>query len=767
MSIDNVKVSIGNSEIGFETGKLALQAPGSVVVTSGDTNVLVTTVANKSVRDGIDFFPLTVDVEERMYSAGKIPGGFFRREGRQTEKAILACRLIDRPLRPSFKDGFRCETQIIATVLSVDNENEYDILALNAASLGLQLAGVPLESAVGAVRMSLINDNWVVQATNSELVDSVFDMVVAGSLNSSGEVDIVMVEAGATDNAFEKIEEGSTAPSESIVADGIDASKEYIAKLIEAQKNLVSKREIPQIEWPIIEDYSDELKNQINDEFGPEIEVAMALTDRTERSEKQSELEEKAIEKFLNEEEDNSKAIKLAFKSIVKNIVRDRVLSGGARLDGRTPTDIRNISAEIDLLPTVHGSSLFLRGETQVLNVTTLGMSRLEQMLDTIDTVTSKRYMHHYNFPPYSTGEAYPMRGPKRREIGHGALAEKALVPVIPSKIDFPYTIRVVSEAISSNGSTSQASVCASSLSLMAAGVPIKEHVAGIAMGLISKDNNYVTLTDILGAEDALGDMDFKVAGTRSVITALQLDMKIEGLPADVLRRALNQAMEARNHILDIMEDTIAEPAETLSGNAPRLETIELPKDKIGEVIGPKGKNIKKIEEETGCSVEIDDDGILTLGSTEEDAILAGKEMVMLIIDPPEAEVGAQYDGEVVSVATYGAFVNILPGRDGLLHVSKFHSSKRVNNTEAVVSVGDKIKVNVDSIENGKVSLSPVEDLEIPEEAEGAESKNSRDRKSTRNKNGNRNGRDKKRGNEGKSSNRKRVSFEDEFEKGL
>ena len=767
MSIDNVKVSIGNSEIAFETGKLALQAPGSVVVTSGDTNVLVTTVANKSVRDGIDFFPLTVDVEERMYSAGKIPGGFFRREGRQTEKAILACRLIDRPLRPSFKEGFRCETQIIATVLSVDNENEYDILALNAASLGLQLAGVPLESAVGAVRMSLINDNWVVQATNSELEESVFDMVVAGSLNSNGEVDIVMVEAGATDNALDKIEEGSTAPSENIVADGIDASKEYIGKLIEAQKELVSKREIPQIEWPIVEDYSEELKKQINDDFASDIEAAMALTDRAERSEKQGQLEEQAIEKYLNEDEDNTKAIKLAFKSIVKNTVRDRVLSGGARLDGRTPTDIRNISAEIDLLPTVHGSSLFLRGETQVLNVTTLGMSRLEQMLDTIDTVTSKRYMHHYNFPPYSTGEAYPMRGPKRREIGHGALAEKALVPVIPPKVDFPYTIRVVSEAISSNGSTSQASVCASSLSLMAAGVPIKEHVAGIAMGLISKDDTYVTLTDILGAEDALGDMDFKVAGTRNVITALQLDMKIEGLPADVLRKALNQAMDARHHILDIMEDTISEPAESLSGNAPRLETIELPKDKIGEVIGPKGKNIKKIEEETGCSVEIDDDGILTLGSTEEEAIAAGKEMVMLIIDPPEAEVGAQYDGEVVSVATYGAFVNILPGRDGLLHVSKFHSSKRVNNTEAVVSVGDKIKVNVDSIENGKVSLSPVEDLEIPEEAEGGDSKNSRDRKPSRSKNGNRNGRDKKPGNNGKSSNRKRVSFEDEFEKGL
>ena len=768
MSIDNVKVNIGNAEIGFETGKLALQAPGSVVVTSGDTTVLVTTVANKSVRDGIDFFPLTVDVEERMYSAGKIPGGFFRREGRQTEKAILACRLIDRPLRPSFKDGFRCETQIIATVLSVDNENEYDILALNAASLGLQLAGVPLESAVGAVRMSLINDNWVVQATNTELEESVFDMVVAGSLNPKGEIDIVMVEAGATDNAFNKIDEGSAAPSENIVADGIDMSKEFIAKLIEAQKELVAKRDVPEIDWPIVEDYSEELKSQISEAFGSDIEAAMVITDRAERSEKQSELQELAVEKFLDEEDDNTKAIKLAFKSIVKNTVRDRVLSGGARLDGRTPTDIRNISAEINLLPTVHGSSLFLRGETQVLNVTTLGMSRLEQMLDTIDTVTSKRYMHHYNFPPYSTGEAYPMRGPKRREIGHGALAEKALVPVIPPKVDFPYTIRVVSEAISSNGSTSQASVCASSLSLMAAGVPIREHVAGIAMGLISKDDTYVTLTDILGAEDALGDMDFKVAGTRNVITALQLDMKIEGLPADVLRKALNQAMDARHHILDIMEDTIAEPAESLSGNAPRLETIELPKDKIGEVIGPKGKNIKKIEEETGCTVEIDDDGILTLGSTEEEAIAAGKEMVMLIIDPPEAEVGAEYDGEVVSVATYGAFVNILPGRDGLLHVSKFHSTKRVNNTESVVTVGDKIKVKVDSIENGKVSLSPVEDLDVPDDAVSEGNNKSNDRRPPRNRSNNRNNRGERNSkNSGKSSNRKRVSFEDDFEKGL
>ena len=766
MTVNNVKVTIGNSEITFETGKLALQAPGSVVVTSGETNVLVTSVANKSVRDGIDFFPLTVDVEERMYAAGKIPGGFFRREGRQTEKAILASRLIDRPLRPSFKDGFRCETQIIATVLSVDNENEYDILALNAASLGLQLAGVPLESPVGAVRMSLINDQWVAQATNTELEESVFDMVVAGSLNTSDQIDIVMVEAGANESSFSKIDEGSLAPSENVVADGIDLSKDYIMQLIKAQKELVSQREVPQIEWPLVEDYPQELLDAVTQEFQTNVEDVVAITDRSERSEAQKSLEAEVIEKFLDSEEDNSGTIKSAFKSLVKSTVRGRVISGGPRLDGRTPTDIRNITAEINLLPKVHGSAMFLRGETQVLNVTTLGMSRLEQMLDTIDTVTSKRYMHHYNFPPYSTGEAYPMRGPKRREIGHGALAEKALVPVVPPKVDFPYTIRLVSEAISSNGSTSQASVCASSLSLMAAGVPIREHVAGIAMGLISKDGEYVTLTDILGAEDALGDMDFKVAGTRNVITALQLDMKIEGLPSDVLRKALNQAMDARHHILDIMEDTISEPAESLSGNAPRLETIELPKDKIGEVIGPKGKNIKKIEEETGCTVEIDDDGILTLGSTEEDSIAVAKEMVMLIIDPPEAEVGEEYQGEIVSVASYGAFVNILPGRDGLLHVSKFHSSKRVGDVEKVVSVGDKLVVKVDSIEKGKVSLSPKEDLEIPEDAvsEGKSDSKRGKPSNDRGRNNRRNG-SKPSGNGNQK--RKRVSFEDEFEKGL
>ena len=758
MSVTNVTCNIGDKEIKFETGKLALQAPGSVVVTSGETNVLVTTVANESVREGIDFFPLTVDVEERMYAAGKIPGGFFRREGRQTEKAILACRLIDRPLRPSFKDGFRCETQIIATVLSVDNENEYDVLSLNAASLGLQLAGIPLESPVGAVRMSLINDEWVVQATNTEQEDSIFDMVIAGKLNENDEIDIVMVEAGAKENTFEKIDEGSLAPSEDIVADGIDMAKEFILSLINSQKELVSMNDIPSVDWPLIEDYTDELKSKIETSCKDELSEIASIIDRSERSTRQNELQEKVVEEFLDEEEDNSKSIKLAFKSIFKELVRDRVVGGGPRLDGRSPTDIRNISSEINLLPMVHGSSLFLRGETQVLNVTTLGMSRLEQMLDTIDTVTSKRYMHHYNFPPYSTGEAYMMRGPKRREIGHGALAEKAMLPVIPPKADFPYTIRVVSEAISSNGSTSQASVCASSLSLMAAGVPIREHVSGIAMGLISKNNEFVTLTDILGAEDALGDMDFKVAGTRGVITALQLDMKIEGLPSDILRKALEQAKDARHHILDIMEDTISEPADSLSGNAPRLESIELPKEKIGEVIGPKGKNIRKIEEETGASVEIDDDGILTLGSTEQEALDTAKEMVMAIIDPEEPEINQEYEGEVVSLAKYGAFINILPGRDGLMHISKFHSELRVSDPEKVLSAGEKINVVVDSIENGKVGLSPVNDLDIPEDAIEKRQSGSRDRKPRTSK--------PRRNNDG-NKNRKRVSFEDEFEKGI
>ena len=748
----NKKCDIGDAEIEFEHGKLAIQAPGSVVVSSGETIVLVTAVSNQDVREGIDFFPLTVDVEERMYSAGKIPGGFFRREGRQTEKAILACRLIDRPLRPSFKEGFRSETQIIATVLSVDNENDYDILALNGASLALQIAGIPLEAPVGAVRMSLVGDNWLAQATTEEKAEAVFEMVVAGKTNENGDVDIVMVEAGATEESLSLIENGSTTPNEEVVAKGIEEAKGYIDKIIKTQVEFAESCEVPEIEWTFVEDYSDELKQKIKDEFLDQITSVTNEQDRSERSAKQKVLAEEVIEKFDNEEDSIKNSIKLAFNSIVKEVIRSKVIEQGIRIDGRKSDEIRKLSAEINILPRVHGSALFQRGETQVLNVTTLGMSRLEQMLDTIDTVTSKRYMHHYNFPPYSTGEAYPMRGPKRREIGHGALAEKALLAVVPSKEVFPYTIRLVSEAISSNGSTSQASVCASSMSLMSAGVPIKEHVAGIAMGLIADQGEHVTLTDILGSEDALGDMDFKVAGTKDMITALQLDMKIEGLPSEVLAKALDQARIARLSILEIMNDVISEPAPDVNDNAPRLETMELPKDKIGEVIGPKGKNIRNIEETTGVTVEIDDEGTLTLGSTGDGDMEAAKEIINNIINPPEVEVGVEYEGEVVNIATFGAFINILPGRDGLLHISKFHSTERVSDPGKVLEVGQKLKVHVDSVDNGKVSLSLKEDLDVS--------------KDTKSEPRAKNGRKRNQGNDSQK-NRKRVSFEDDFEKGL
>ena len=747
----NKKCDIGNSEIEFEHGKLAIQAPGSVVVKSGETMVLVTAVANQGVREGIDFFPLTVDVEERMYSAGKIPGGFFRREGRPTENGILTARLIDRPLRPSFSDGFMSETQIIVTVLSVDNQNHYDILALNGASLALQLAGIPLETPVGAVRMSLINDDWVAQATSDEQIDAVFEMVVAGKSNKDGNIDIVMVEAGATEDSLNLINDGGTVPDENVVVNGLELSKDYIGKLIETQIEMVKSCTIPEVDWTFVEDYSKELKNKIEEEYINDISLVVEEQDPNIRSKSQKELLSTVTEKFNTDEIDLQKSIKSAFNSIVKEVVRKNVVEKGIRLDGRKPEDIRDLSAEINVLPRVHGSALFQRGETQVLNVTTLGMSRLEQMLDTIDTVTSKRYMHHYNFPPYSTGEAYPKFGPKRREIGHGALAERALLAVIPPKSDFPYTIRLVSEAISSNGSTSQASVCASSLSLMSAGVPIKEHVAGIAMGLISHDGNHVTLTDILGSEDALGDMDFKVAGTKGMITALQLDMKIEGLSSEILANALNQAKVARLKLIEVMESTIAEPAQEVNQNAPRLETIDLPKDKIGEVIGPKGKNIRNIEETTGVSVEIDDDGLLTLGSTGDGDMDKAKEIIDNIINPPEVEVGVDYEGEVVNIATFGAFINILPGKDGLLHISKFHSSKRVSDPAKVLDIGQKLTVHVDSVENGKVSLSLKENLDVSTDTKsdsGSENK----RKNNSN---------------GSTKNRKRVSFEDDFEKGL
>ena len=748
--INTVEFEYGNRKYKIETGKVARQATASVMVSSGDLSVLTTVVAQKDNDPLKDFFPLAVFYQEKFYAAGRIPGGFFKREGRPTENETLVSRLIDRPIRPLFPSSFTNEVQVICTVMSADKDQNPDIASMIGASAALSISGIPFQGPIGVARVGFIDDSFVINPSNDQLKDSYLDMVVAGTKDA-----VLMVESEAKEL------------DEDLMLGAVLFGHQEMQKVVDACNELKSKVnpdmwEVEEV--PTIKEY----ENQISSNFLDEIESAFKIADKSSRGEAINSVREKIKSSHEDLDELEQARLMTAFKNVEKSVVRKSILSNQPRIDGRDLDTVRPIEVETSFLQKTHGSSLFTRGETQAIVAATLGSTKDAQRIENLSGESTDAFMLHYNFPGYSVGEISFPGGPKRREIGHGALAEKALVPVIPPKVDFPYTIRVVSEAISSNGSTSQASVCASSLSLMAAGVPIREHVAGIAMGLISKDDTYVTLTDILGAEDALGDMDFKVAGTRNVITALQLDMKIEGLPADVLRKALNQAMDARHHILDIMEDTIAEPAESLSGNAPRLETIELPKDKIGEVIGPKGKNIKKIEEETGCSVEIDDDGILTLGSTEEEAIAAGKEMVMMIIDPPEAEVGAEYDGEIVSVATYGAFVNILPGRDGLLHVSKFHSSKRVNNTEAVVSVGDKVKVKVDSIENGKVSLSPVEDLEVPDDAVGDGNNKSNDRRPPRNKSNNRNNRgERKPKNGGKSSNRKRVSFEDEFEKGL
>jgi polyribonucleotide nucleotidyltransferase len=713
----SVKGTIGGKEFELSTGKLAGQADGAVVAKLGGTEMLVTATANKTMREGIDFFPLTVDFEERMYAAGKIPGSFFRREGRPSEQAILTCRLIDRPLRPSFADGFRCETQVVVTSLAVDQENPFDVVALNGASAALSVSTIPFEGPIGGVRVALKKGHWVPFPTHEDLEQSVFELTVAGRRNAEGGIDIMMVEAGSTPNGLRLIAEGDAPSDEETVARGLEESKQYIAEAIDLQNELVAKIEKPQSEWPIAVDYSDDIYNRVREAAGPRLESVITIADKKERSLTQDVAEEEVIAGLgLAEDDEEGKAqAKRAFKSVLKDMMRSRVIEDGVRLDGRGATDIRPISAEVGVVGRTHGSGLFQRGETQVLNLTTLGMLKMEQMLDTLALEDSKRYMHHYNFPPFSTGEAGFMRGPKRREIGHGALAEKAVLPVIPTEDDFPYALRLVSEVLSSNGSTSMASVCASSLSLMDAGVPISAPVAGIAMGLIHRDGKYLTLTDILGAEDALGDMDFKVAGTRDVITALQLDTKIEGLPSQVLATALDQARDARLFILDKMAEAISEPRAEMNEFAPRIESIEIPKDKIGEVIGPKGAVIRELEELTGAAIEIeetDGKGIVRIASNDGSALASAKEKVMQIAFPPEVELGQEYDGKVVNITKFGAFVNILPGRDGLLHISRLDGSKRVENVEDYLSDGQELKVRVREIDRGKVSLELVEALE-------------------------------------------------------
>ena len=699
-------------EMTVDTGKLALQAKGACVVTIGETQVLATCTSARP-REGIDFFPLTVDVEERMYAAGKIPGGFFRREGRPSETAILTARLIDRPLRPTFKDGYRDDVQVVITVLSADLANPYDIPGINGAGLAVTLAGLPFDGPVAGVRVALIGGQWRVNPTYQDLELANFDVVVAGRVNDAGEVDILMVEGEAPEGTFERIAEGGPAPTEEVVAEGLEVAKRVIGGIVGFQREIVAELGVAPDTFEPRPAYSAETWGAVEAFAGPRMAAALVPA-KKERDANLDALKEDLrahLAGTWGEEAFSERAgeVSPAFKDLQKKAMRGRIVREGVRLDGRGVTDIRPLSAEVGLIPRAHGSGLFQRGETQVLNVATLGMLRMTQMIDTLDPEESKRYIHHYNFPPFSTGETGRIGSPRRREIGHGALAERALVPAIPDEDEFPYTLRLVSDVLSSNGSTSMASVCASTLSLMDAGVPIKAPVAGIAMGLIADEGQFVTLTDILGAEDALGDMDFKVAGTRDFVTALQLDTKVTGLPAAVLAGALMQAKEARLAILDVMLRTISAPRAALSAKAPRVVQIQIPIDKIGEVIGPKGKRINEIIAVTGADIDIEDDGRVFVGSRAGEGAERAVEMIEQIVNPRLPQVGERFEGTVVKTTTFGAFVNILPARDGLVHISKLGRGKRLSSVEEAVNTGDHLTVEVEDIDAaGKISRKPV-----------------------------------------------------------
>ena len=711
-------------EMMLETGKFAQLADGAVTVRLGDTTVL-STVCTSKPREGIDFFPLTVDVEERAYAAGKIPGSFFRREGRPGEHAILTARLTDRPLRPSFPDDFRNEVQVIATILGVDLENPHDVASINGASAALTVSGVPFNGPIGAVRLAHHDGAWIAHPTFQEGDASTFEIVVAGRKLDDGDVAIMMVEAGGTENSWELYEEGAPKVTEETIAEGLEESKRWIAASIDLQTQLREQYEkargpIEPIEYLPAVDYSAEIYAAVKQHAESATAEAMAIADKTERNSRLAAIEAEFLASLVGSLSapgrfpEEAVAVRRAFRSLQKEVVRTRIVNDGVRIDGRGPTDIRTLRAEVGLVPTAHGTGLFQRGETQVLSVTTLGMPRMEQMLDTITLDEKKRYMHHYNFPPFSTGETGRVGSPKRREIGHGALAERALLPVVPDSQEWPYTLRVVSDVLASNGSTSMASVCGSTLSLMDAGVPIKAPVAGIAMGLVYADGKYTTLTDILGAEDAFGDMDFKVAGTTEFVTALQLDTKIEGIPADVLAQALRQAKDARLRILEVMHGAIAAPRDDVRDTAPKIVSFEIPIDKIGEVIGPKGKVINTIQQETGADISVQDEdgmGLVSIGSKDGVAVAEARRRIELILDPPTAELGAIYTGRVVNITKFGAFINVLPGRDGLVHISKLGRGKRIDRVEDVLALGDELEVKVDDIDqNGKLSLSLVGD---------------------------------------------------------
>jgi polyribonucleotide nucleotidyltransferase len=715
--------SFGSRTIRFETGRLALQAAGAVVAYLDDETMLLSaTTAGKSPKEQFDFFPLTVDVEERMYAAGRIPGSFFRREGRPSTDAILTCRLIDRPLRPSFVDGLRNEIQVVVTILSLDPNELYDVVAINAASASTQLAGLPFSGPVGGVRVALIDGTWVAFPTVEQAERAVFDMVVAGRVVSgssstegpNADVAIMMVEAEATENITELIAGGAQAPTEAVVAQGLEAAKPFIAALCTAQQELADAAAKPTAEYPVFPDYGDDVYHSVSSVATDELSAALTISGKNERNTRTDEIKAEVLERLADTYAGREKEVGAAFRALTKKLVRQRILSDHFRIDGRGITDIRALSAEVAVVPRAHGSALFERGETQILGVTTLDMVKMAQQIDSLGPETSKRYMHHYNFPPFSTGETGRVGSPKRREIGHGALAERALAPMLPPVDEFPYAIRQVSEALSSNGSTSMGSVCASTLALLNAGVPLKAPVAGIAMGLVSDDvevegggteRRFVTLTDILGAEDAFGDMDFKVAGTKDFVTALQLDTKLDGIPSQVLAGALEQAKDARLTILEVMAEAIDKPDE-MSPYAPRVTTIKVPVDKIGEVIGPKGKIINAITEETGAQISIEDDGTVFVGATDGPSAQAAIDRINAIANPQLPKTGERFLGTVVKTTDFGAFVSLLPGRDGLVHISKLGRGKRIAKVEDVVNVGDKLRVEIADIDKrGKISL--------------------------------------------------------------
>jgi polyribonucleotide nucleotidyltransferase len=711
--------SFGVHKLRFETGRLARLAAGSAVVYLDDeTMVLSATTASKHPKEGLDFFPLTVDVEEKMYALGRIPGSFFRREGRPSEDAILTCRLIDRPLRPTFTHGLRNEVQIVETIMALHPDHLYDVVAINAASLSTQLSGLPFSGPIGGVRVALIKDQWVGFPTYPQLEEATFDMVVAGRVLEDGDVAIMMVEAESTTSTLRLLADettGAVAPTEETVAAGLEAAKPFIKALCEGQAQIAAQAAKEVREFPVFLEYQQDVYDAVAAEVSTELAKALTIAGKQDRDSETDRVKALAAERLGDRFEGREKEISGAFRALTKKLVRERVIREGVRIDGRGLADIRQLSAEAGVLPRVHGSALFERGETQVLGVTTLNMLRMEQMIDTLNPERTKRYMHNYNMPPYSTGETGRVGSPKRREIGHGALAERALLPVLPTREEFPYAIRQVSEAIGSNGSTSMGSVCASSMSLLDAGVPLKDMVAGIAMGLIHEGGEYVTLTDILGAEDAFGDMDFKVAGTKDVITALQLDTKLDGIPASVLAAALKQARGARLTILDVMREAIDAPGE-MSPFAPRIITVKVPVDKIGEVIGPKGKMINSIQEDTGAEITIEDDGTIYIGATDGSSAEAARSAINAIANPHIPEVGERFLGTVVKTTTFGAFVSLLPGRDGLLHITqirKLHGGARIENVDDVISVGDKIQVEIREVDDrGKLSLVPVEVVE-------------------------------------------------------